>query len=68
MPMNKPHLEFHKIDMSKGWLTPPGRAARHSARSAAAVRDLAAQLAGNSAPAAPMTSAESASSTSSAGR
>ncbi len=24
MPMNKPHLEFHKVDMSKGWVTPPG--------------------------------------------
>ena len=24
MPMNKPHLEFHKVDMDKGWLTPPG--------------------------------------------
>ena len=22
--MNKPHLEFHKVDMSKGWVTPPG--------------------------------------------
>ena len=27
MPMNKPHLEFHKIDMKQGWLTPPGYAA-----------------------------------------
>jgi hypothetical protein len=24
MPMNKPHLEFHKVDMNKGWATPPG--------------------------------------------
>ena len=24
MPMNKPHLEFHKLDMDKGWVTPPG--------------------------------------------
>src|ERR1700722_7679680 len=24
MPMNKPHLEFHKVDMDKGWATPPG--------------------------------------------
>ena len=24
MPMNKPHLEFHKVDMDKGWVTPPG--------------------------------------------
>jgi hypothetical protein len=24
MPMNKPHLEFHKVDMAKGWVTPPG--------------------------------------------
>ena len=24
MPMNKPHLEFHKVDMNSGWLTPPG--------------------------------------------
>src|SRR5206468_325258 len=24
MPMNKPHLEFHKIDMNNGWATPPG--------------------------------------------
>src|SRR6202142_2752578 len=24
MPMNKPHLEFHKVDMDKGWMTPPG--------------------------------------------
>ena len=24
MPMNKPHLEFHKVDMSSGWVTPPG--------------------------------------------
>jgi ChrR-like protein with cupin domain len=24
MPMNKPHLEFHKVDMSDGWITPPG--------------------------------------------
>jgi hypothetical protein len=24
MPMNKPHLEFHKVDMDEGWVTPPG--------------------------------------------
>lgn len=24
MPMNKPHLEFHHLDMSTGWETPPG--------------------------------------------
>ena len=24
MPMNKPHLEFHKVDMNQGWVTPPG--------------------------------------------
>jgi len=24
MPMNKPHLEFHKVDMKEGWVTPPG--------------------------------------------
>jgi hypothetical protein len=24
MPMNKPHLEFHKVDMKEGWATPPG--------------------------------------------
>jgi ChrR-like protein with cupin domain len=24
MPMNKPHLEFHKVDMDQGWATPPG--------------------------------------------
>ena len=24
MPMNKPHLEFHKVDMEKGWASPPG--------------------------------------------
>ncbi len=24
MPMNKPHLEFHKVDMNQGWATPPG--------------------------------------------
>ena len=24
MPMNKPHLEFHKVDMKDGWVTPPG--------------------------------------------
>ena len=24
MPMNKPHLEFHKVDMASGWATPPG--------------------------------------------
>ncbi|MGT2460289.1 cupin domain-containing protein (plasmid) [Cupriavidus basilensis] len=24
MPMNKPHLEFHTIDMNEGWETPPG--------------------------------------------
>ena len=24
MPMNKPHLEFHKVDMDAGWVTPPG--------------------------------------------
>src|SRR5438477_2476408 len=24
MPMNKPHLEFHKIDMNEGWVTPQG--------------------------------------------
>src|SRR6202795_4109991 len=24
MPMNKPHLEFHKVDMNRGWVTPPG--------------------------------------------
>ena len=24
MPMNKPHLEFHRLDMSAGWATPAG--------------------------------------------
>jgi hypothetical protein len=24
MPMNKPHLEFHPLDMTKGWVTPDG--------------------------------------------
>ena len=24
MPMNKPHLEFHHLDMDNGWATPPG--------------------------------------------
>ena len=24
MPMNKPHLEFHPVDMAGGWETPPG--------------------------------------------
>ncbi len=24
MPMNKPHLEFHTVDMETGWETPPG--------------------------------------------
>ena len=24
MPVNKPHLEFHALDMSAGWSTPPG--------------------------------------------
>jgi ChrR Cupin-like domain len=24
MPMNKPHLEFHTVDMDAGWVTPPG--------------------------------------------
>ncbi len=24
MPMNKPHLEFHNVDMAEGWVTPPG--------------------------------------------
>src|SRR5580704_186333 len=24
MPINKPHLEFHRVDMSKGWETPEG--------------------------------------------
>ena len=24
MPMNKPHLEFHPVDMKHGWATPPG--------------------------------------------
>jgi hypothetical protein len=24
MPVNKPHLEFHRLDMSAGWETPPG--------------------------------------------
>ena len=24
MPINKPHLEFHSIDMRTGWETPPG--------------------------------------------
>ena len=24
MPMNKPHLEFHPLDMENGWQTPPG--------------------------------------------
>jgi len=24
MQVNKPHLEFHRIDMSAGWETPPG--------------------------------------------
>jgi len=24
MPFNKPHLEFHTLDMSSGWETPPG--------------------------------------------
>ena len=24
MPMNKPHIEFQSLDMSRGWETPPG--------------------------------------------
>jgi hypothetical protein len=24
MPLAKPHLEFHAVDMSAGWSTPPG--------------------------------------------
>jgi ChrR Cupin-like domain len=24
MPMNKPHLEFTRVDMNAGWATPPG--------------------------------------------
>ena len=24
MPMNKPHLEFEKLDMNSGWVTPDG--------------------------------------------
>ena len=24
MPMNKPHLEFHTLDLTVGWETPPG--------------------------------------------
>ena len=24
MPMNKPHLEFIRVDMTEGWATPPG--------------------------------------------
>ena len=24
MPINKPHLEFHRVDMSTGWVTPEG--------------------------------------------
>ena len=24
MPMNKPHLEFARVDMKAGWATPPG--------------------------------------------
>ena len=24
MPFNKPHLEFHSVDLGSGWETPPG--------------------------------------------
>ena len=24
MPMNKPHLEFHPVDLTSGWHTPAG--------------------------------------------
>src|SRR5271168_791673 len=24
MPVDKPHLEFHRVDMTAGWSTPPG--------------------------------------------
>ena len=24
MPMNKPHKEFHRLDMNADWVTPPG--------------------------------------------
>jgi hypothetical protein len=24
MPINKPHLEFHRVDMDTGWVTPAG--------------------------------------------
>ena len=24
MTVNKPHLEFHRVDMGRGWQTPPG--------------------------------------------
>jgi len=24
MPMNKPHLEFHRLDLEQGWATPEG--------------------------------------------
>ena len=42
MPMNKPHLEFHKVDMKEGWVTPPG----YSARNASTGSTLAARLDG----------------------
>jgi hypothetical protein len=24
MPMNKPHIEFTRLDMNEGWHSPPG--------------------------------------------
>ena len=30
MPMNKPHLEFHPVDLNEGWHTPAGYPAVHN--------------------------------------
>src|SRR3981081_2499796 len=37
--MNKPHLEFHRVDMSSGWSTPPGYPAGIEQKILAGARD-----------------------------
>lgn len=46
MPMNKPHIEFLRVDMNEGWHTPPGYPAGIKQKILAADLDEVAKMGG----------------------
>lgn len=46
MPMNKPHIEFVRVDMNEGWHTPPGYPAGIKQKILAADLDEVAKMGG----------------------